>query len=60
MNESLKKQLEGIYGKSRKHKKQHKDHKKVEERFTTEEIEVLMGVNRAIYTRKKGGAYKQK
>lgn len=33
---------------------------RLKEELTQQEIEELMGVNRPIYVRKKGGAYKQK
>lgn len=45
---------------NRKEQRKREVSTKTEEKWTTEEIEELMGVNRAIYTRKKGGAYKQK
>lgn len=32
---------------------------RTEEKWTTEEIEELMGVNKPVYKRKKGGSFKQ-
>jgi hypothetical protein len=42
-----------------KHKKEHKT-KRLKERFTERELRELMGVNRPVYRRAKGGAFRQK
>ena len=49
-----------VFNKSKK-KEQRKQEvsKKTEEKWTTEEIEELMGVNKPVYKRKKGGSFKQ-
>jgi hypothetical protein len=42
-----------------KHKKEHKT-KRLKERFTERELRELMGVNRPVYRRAKGGAFRQR
>jgi hypothetical protein len=42
-----------------KHKKEPKT-KRIKERFTERELRELMGVNRPVYHRSKGGAFHQK
>jgi hypothetical protein len=44
---------------SNKHKKEHKT-KRLKESFTERELRELMGVNRPVYRRAKGGAFRQK
>jgi hypothetical protein len=42
-----------------KHKKETKT-KRIKERFTERELRELMGVNRPVYRRDKGGAFRQR
>lgn len=43
----------------RKERRKQEVSTKTEEKWTTEEIEELMGVNKPVYKRKKGGSFKQ-
>ena len=45
--------------KNRKEQRKREVSTKTEEKWTTEEIEELMGVNKPVYKRKKGGSFKQ-
>lgn len=44
---------------NRKEQRKREVSTKTEEKWTTEEIEELMGVNKPVYKRKKGGSFKQ-